>query len=146
MMMDTEQILRDTAASLCCDLLTDAPFQMGELQIEKVGFAEIPVVFVTIACPPKTIPSIVPVARQFIFRELEVAGIENGILEFTPSVQEQRRGKFVDCNSHSPTKGKNKMGIIYRFAFEIKRPFVGYFQWGGFCKRTGKIPERRETK
>ena len=140
-----EQILRGTAVSLCCDLLTDAPFQMSDLQIEKVGFAEIPVVFVTVACPAKAISAIVPVARQFVFRELEAAGIENEIVEFTPRVQEQRRGRFVDCNEHSRTKGKNKVGRFYRFSFEIKRPFVGYFQWSGFCKRVGQIPERTET-
>lgn len=141
--MDNEQLLRDSAASLCCDLLTDAPFQMGDLQIEKVGFAEIPVVFVTIACTPKAIPSIVPVARQFVFRELAAAGIENEIVAFTPTVQDQRRVKFVDCNEHSRSKGKNKMGSFYRFSFEIKPPFVGYFLWGGFCNRVGKIPELR---
>jgi hypothetical protein len=140
--IQAEQLLRGTAASLCGDLLTDAPFQMSDLQIEKVGFAEIPVVFVTVACPAKAISAIVPVARQFIFRELEAAGIENEIVEFTPTVQEQRRGRFVDCNEHSPTKGKNKVGRFYRFAFEIKRPFIGYFQWEGFCNRVGQIPER----
>ncbi len=145
--MNNEQLLRDSAASLFSDWLTNAPFQMGELQIEKVGFAEIPVVFVTVACPPKAISTLVPVVRQFVYRELEAAGIENEIVEFVPRVQDQgRRHRFVDCNEHSPTKGKNKMGYIYRFAFEIKRPFVGYFQWGGFCNRVGQMPERRETK
>ncbi len=137
-----EQLLRDTAASLCGDMLTDSPFQMGELQIEKVGFAAIPVVFVTVACPPKAVSLIVPVARQFIFRELEAAGIENEILAFTPTVEEQRRVRFVDCNEQSPTKGKNKMGRFYRFAFKIKRPFLGYFEWTGLGNRLGKIPDR----
>ena len=141
-----EQLMRDTAASLCCDMLTDAPYQMGDLRIEKVGFAEIPVVFVTVACPREAISAIVPVARQFIFRELAAAGIENEIVEFTPTVSTERRVRFTDCNEHSPTKGKNKMGCFCRFAFEIKRPFVGYFQWGGFCKRVGKIRERGETE
>ena len=140
-----EQLLRDAAASLCSDWLTDAPFQMSELRIEKVGFAEIPVVFVMAACPPKAVPAMVPVVRQFVFRELESAGIENGIVEFTPSVQEQRRLRFVDCNEHSPTKGRNKVGRLYRFAFEIKRRFTGYFQWEGLCRRVGQIPQRTPT-
>ena len=38
-----EQLLRDAAASLCSDWLTASPFQMSELRVEKVGFAEIPV-------------------------------------------------------------------------------------------------------
>jgi hypothetical protein len=140
-----EELLRGVAASLCSDWLTDAPFQMSELRVEKVGFAEIPVAFVMVACSPKAIPAMVPVVRQFIFRELEAAGIENEILEFTPTVQEQKRLRFVDCNEHSPSKGKNKMGRLYRFAFEIKRPFLGYFRWDGFCKRVGQIPERTPT-
>lgn len=144
--MHSEQFLRDTAASLACDLLTDAPFQMSDLQIEKVGFAEIPVAFVTVACPAKAISALVPVVRQFVFRELAAAGIDNEIVEFTPRVESKCRRRFVDCNEHSPTKGKNKMGRVYRFSFEIKPPFVGYFLWGGFCNRVGKIPERRETK
>ena len=115
---------------------------MGELRIEKIGFAEVPLVFVMVACPSNAITAMVPVARQFIFRELATAGIENEILEFTPTVETTRRVKFVDCNEHSPTKGKNKMGRLHRFAFEIKPPFVGYFQWGGFCKRVGQIPEK----
>ena len=83
----------------------------------------------------------VPVVRQFIFRELEAARLDNDILEFTPTVQDHKRCRFVDCNEHSPTKGKNKVGRLYRFSFKIKRPFIGYFQWGGFAKRVGSIPE-----
>ena len=37
--MDDETYLREVAISLASDLLTDAPYQMGDLQIEKVGFA-----------------------------------------------------------------------------------------------------------
>ncbi len=145
--MHREQFMRDVAASLACDLLTTAPLQMGDLQIEKVGFAEIPVAFVTVVCSPKSLSAVVPVVRQYVFRELAAAGIENGILEFRPTVQDQdRRRRFVDCNEHSQTKGKNKIGRSYRFAFEIKPPFVGYFLWGGFCNRVGKIPERNAEK
>jgi len=140
--MIVERLLRETAASLASDFLTDAPFQMGELRIEKVGFAEVPLVFVMVACPPNAITTMVPVVRQFIFRELATAGIENEILEFVPTVETTRRLKFVDCNEHSPTKGKNKMGRLHRFAFEVKPPFVGYFLWDGFGKRVGRIPDR----
>jgi hypothetical protein len=115
---------------------------MGELRIEKIGFAEVPLVFVMVACPPNAITTMVPVVRQFIFRELATAGIENEILKFTPTVETTRRLNFVDCNEHSPTKGKNKIGRLHRFAFKIKPPFVGYFEWGGFCKRVGQIPEK----
>ena len=137
-----EQLVRDSSASLVCDWLTTEPFQMGELRIEKVGFGKIPVVFVMVSCPPKAMRAMVPVVRQFIYRELAAAGIENEIVEFTPLVQDQGRKRFVDCNSHSPTKGKAKVGRSYRFALEIKPPFTGFFYWGGFCNRVGSIPVR----
>ena len=106
-----ERFLRDTIASFASDWLTTVPYQMSGLRIEKVGFAEIPVVFVTVICPQKAVTPMVPVVRQFVFRELEAAGIENEIVEFVPTVQDQgRRRRFVDCNEHSPTKGKNKVG------------------------------------
>jgi hypothetical protein len=140
--MSLERLVRDLAASLASDWLTATPFQMGELRIEKVGFAEIPLVFVMVACPANAITAMVPVVRQFVFRELEAARIENDIVELTPTVETTRRVKFVDCNEHSPTKGKNKMGRLHRFAFKIKPPYVGYFQWNGFCKRVGQIPEK----
>jgi hypothetical protein len=139
--MSIEQLVRDMAASLASDWLTATPFQMGELRIEKVGFAEVPVAFVIVACPANSITPMVPVVRQFVFRELESAKIDNEIVEITPTVQFGRRVKFVDCNEHSPTKGKNKMGRLHRFAFKIKPQFVGYFQWEGLSKRVGRIPE-----
>jgi hypothetical protein len=86
-----EQLLRDTSASLCCDWLTSVPFEMSELRIEKVGFAEIPLVFVMVACPEKAIAAMVPVVRQFVFRELAAAGIENEVVGYIPTVQDQGR-------------------------------------------------------
>lgn len=141
--MSLEQLVRDLSASLACDWHTTLPFQMGELRIEKVGFAEIPVVFVMVTCPEKAVSAMVPVVRQFVYRELAAAGIENEVVGYIPTVQDQgKRRRFVDCNEHSPTKGKNKVGRLYRFAFEIKPPFLGFFYWGGFCNRVGQIPER----
>lgn len=137
-----EQMLRGMAASLDCDFRAKSPYQMGDVRVEKVGFAEIPVVFVLVACQPKAIKAMRSVVRQFIFRELDAANIENDILEFTPTVQVGRKIRFVDCNENSPTKGKKKVGLLYRFAFEIKPPFMGFFNWGGFCNRVGSIPER----
>lgn len=122
------------------DWCTTAPFQIGDLQVERIGFAGIPVVYVMVTCPPKAVSSLVPVARQVVFRELTAAGLENEILEFAPGVQDQgRRLRFVDCNERSPTKGKNKMGRQYRFSFEIKKPFLGFFEWKG---NHGSIPEK----
>ena len=103
----TERQLRNAAASLNSDFLTEAPFQMGELQVEKVGFAEIPVVFdggLPAGCDYGD------GAGGSAVRVPGIAGSRNrernrGV---TPTVEEGRRRRFVDCNGHSPTKGKNK--------------------------------------
>jgi hypothetical protein len=137
-----EELLRGMTASLDCDFRSKSPYQMGDVRIEKVGFGETPIVFVIMACPPNSAKAKVLMVRQFIFRELAAAGIGNEILEFDPTIQVGRRVRFIDCNSHSRTKGKKMIGRLYRFAFRIKPPFMGVFSWGGFCNRVGKIPER----
>ena len=134
------QVLRAASASLAMDWCVNAPFQMGELQVERIGFANIPVVYVMVHCPPRAIGVIGPVVRQFVYRELATAGLQNEIVDFVPTVQSQnRRQRFVDCNEHSPTKGKNKMGGVYRFSFEIKQSCVGLFEWHGSY---GRLPQR----
>lgn len=144
--MDDETYLREMAVSLASDLLTNVPFQMGDLQIEKVGFADIPMVFVIMACPSSAISVMVAIVRQFVFRELEAAGITNEALEFKPTIERLRRRQFIDCNERSATKGKNKIGRVHRVAFTIRPQFVGYFEWGGSCKKVGRIPERHATR
>ena len=142
--MDVEQLARDVAASFHSNWLTHAPFELGEITVKRVGFADIPVVQIAVACKPDAISALTPMVRQVVFRELVGAGIPNEIVEFTPTVgsESERRYTFVDCNEHSETKGKRKHGKLYHWRFEIKRRFVGYFQWGGFCNRYGRIPER----
>ena len=138
-----EQLMRDTAASLCCDMLTDAPYQMGDLRIEKVGFAEIPVVFVTVACPREAISAIVPVARQFIFRELAAAGIENEIVELRPRLAQNDGSGLQIVTNTAPPRGRTRWAAFVVFAFEIKRPFLGYFRVGRVLQTGGKDTRTR---
>jgi len=124
-----EKLMRDVHASFNVNVGTTAPFAIGKFAVEKVGFANIPTVQVVMAC--KDTVSVVMVARQYVYRELEAAGVPNEAIEFTPTVQVQKqRHKFTDLNESSPDKGKTKMGLLVRFAFEIKEAFVKtYFEW-----------------
>lgn len=140
-----ERLLRDVAASTTIRFGTTAPFQLGEVQFEKVGFAESPVAQVMVYCYQRCISALVPIVRQHVFHELETAGMSSDILEFVPRVQINKRRRFVDCNESSPIKGKNKVGNCCRFTFDIKPDHVKDFVWDGFCHKIGHIPERRPT-
>jgi len=139
---ESEELAREVAASLHSDWLTHAPFELGAITVKKVGFADIPVVEIAVACKPDALSALTPVVRQVVFRELEGAGIPNEIVEFKPTVgsESERRFTFIDCNEHSPTKGKRKHGRLYHWRFHVKPKFLGYFEWDG---RSGRIPERK---
>ena len=144
---ETEHIGREIAKSLFINWGTTAPFQViGEIYIQKIGYAGIPIIGIKIAC--KDCRDLVAIARQMIYRELEVCGLESEIIEFTPTVGSENQGrryKFTDTNESSLTLGKNKYGILYHFHFEIKKVHVGHFEWGGFCNQYGALPHRPES-
>jgi len=138
-----DHLTRESAKSLACDWRTTAPFAMGRVQVERVGFGDIPIVYVQVHCKTADYPSIVPIARQAVYRELEEAGIPSEILCITAGVQQMgiRRKRFTDTNEASPTKGKNKMGYTWRISFEIKdKQMLEYFEWPSYNR--GRIPEK----
>jgi len=140
-----DQGVRELAKSLGIDFRTDAPYAMSGVRVEKVGFGNIPMVYVVVCCKEVDRTVLVAIARQAVYRELEAAGIPSEILCITAGVQEQgtRRSKFVDTNEASPSCGKNKFGCKYRYSFEIKNPkFLDYFEWESAFGRHGKIPEK----
>lgn len=138
-----ERLIRDATKLHCFSFGTQAPFQLGPVEIEKIGFGDIPVVHVRVFCKREQVSSLVPVARQYIYRELETAGMSSDILEFTPRVQVNQVRMFTDCNESSPTKGKTKRGHSCRFSFDIKPEHVHDFEWGGFAGKTGTIPTKK---
>jgi len=141
--MNTDDLLRDMTKSSCIDWRTTQPFQMGDVKVERIGFAADVLVYVMCHC--KDFQGMVAIARQVVYRALEEAGIPSEILEITCSVCKERdRRKFVDCNEASPTKGKNKFGGLYRLGFRVKNAkFYDYFEWPSY--RRGQIPERKTT-
>jgi hypothetical protein len=130
-------LARELAKSQAVSFGTTAPFQLGDVRIEKVGFADIPILGVIAMCRPQDISALVPIVRQYVYRELETSGMTSDILEFTPRVAVEKKRYFIDCNGSSPTKGQRKLGSACRFSFEIRKEHVGAFDWDG---RYGSIP------
>ena len=142
---ESEHLGREIAKSTAINWGTTAPFEIvGDLQIKRVGFADLHVVRIQIACKDEDLRAITPIARQIVYRELEAHGLESEILEFTPTVgcESSRRYKFTDCNESSPTKGKGKFGKLRHWTFEIKKEHYGHFEWDW---KSGRFPERKAS-
>jgi hypothetical protein len=136
-----EPLLRGVAKSFYLSYGTNAPFQLGPVRFERIGFADIPVALVHVFCRRDAVAALVPIVRQHVYHELETAGLSSDILEFVPGAQVNETRMFVDCNESSPTKGKTKRGQSCRFTFDIKPECVKMLTWKG---RIGSIPTRRE--
>lgn len=143
---DPEKYIRQMAVSSSIRFGTEAPFQLGNFLVAKIGFANIPVVGMVVTCRPEDRGALTPIVRSFVYTELEGAGIPNEAVEFTPTIGQTERGSratmFVDTNESSPTKGKRKKGQVYEWHFEIKKPYVDRFVWPKYGSPSrGKLPE-----
>jgi hypothetical protein len=143
---DMEKVLRQLATASAVRIATEAPFCLGRIFVKKIGFANIPIVGMTVYCHPRDTRALTPIARSFVYVELENAGIPNEAVEFTPSLGQGERGHrqvmFVDINESSATKGKRRRGQEYEFHFEIKKEWVQKFVWPTSGNpRAGKFPE-----
>ena len=126
--MTTEELIRGMAKASTISWKTKAAFNMGKARFVRQGFASIPSIAVTVISPATT-GDLVPIVRQVVYRQLEQAlGNVKGIEGTTPSDwlatspvvgTRSRKRKFEDQNPDSPTNGKNKMGQVHEFWFEI---------------------------
>jgi hypothetical protein len=116
-----EQLLKQAHASLCITWGTDAPFEIGKVRAEKIGYAQIPCVVVSVTCRDADLSALVPIVRQRVYTELASLGWTPDDIEFRPMTQRNRRRKFTDGNERSETYGRNKFGNEYRFSFEMGR-------------------------
>lgn len=89
---------------------TTAPHKMFEPRGVRIGYAEIPCVEVPAIVAQKSIPSIIPVARQKAIGYADVMGWQ---LKFMPTVNVGRRVRFTD------QEGKKRMGETVKIHFEI---------------------------
>ena len=134
---ERNRLLRDMHTSEGARFGTSAPYAIESgIVIEKVGFGDVPLAYVMIACRYEHTSALVPIARQYVFEWLQEQGILNDVVEFTPGVARQReRHRFMDANEASPTCGRYRYGALSRFGFEIKAAGITYFAWTG---RRGK--------
>lgn len=137
----TEELVRGLHASLVVSFGTTAPFAIGKVRAEKVGFASIPRVVVDVDCRAEDVGALVPIVRQRVFAELAERGWDNHVIGLKPGVGQWRRRRFVDQNEDSESFGKNKFGHQHVFGFDIVddefRKFT--FAGGGSFAR---LPER----
>ena len=137
------QLLKSVHNSLAVRWGTSAPFHIGWIEAEKIGFAGIPSVVCNVFCRDEDLGSLVPIVRQRVYTELGSRGWGPDDIEFTPTTQRGRRRKFTDTNESSETRGREKFGILYRFSFEMERELAhATFQGSGSFK---KLPTKEQA-
>lgn len=137
----SEDLLRAASRSLAIRWGTDAPYSIGHVSAEKVGYAQIPSVVVSVICRDEDVPALVPIVRQRVFAELAERGWPDEQIEFRPNVQRGRRRKFTDENESSESHGRAKFGVEQRFRFEMRRELAqATFQGFGSFARLPNAP------
>ena len=126
-----DSLLKAVHESLCIRFGTTAPYAIGQVTAEKVGYAQIPSVVVTVTCRDEDVGALVPIVRQRVYGELAERGWTADDVEFRPSMMRGRRRKFRDENESSRSHGRDKFGVEYRFRFDMGRAlasatFVGF--------------------
>lgn len=116
-----EDLLRAATRSLCVHWGTNAPYSIGRVSAERIGYAQTPCVVVTATCRGEDVDVLVPILRQRVFGELAERGWGDEHIAFRPTVQRGRRRKFVDDNTASASHGRDKFGIEHRYSFEMDR-------------------------
>ena len=125
-----EQLLRDVHTGLTIRFGTDAPYRIGKIGFEKVGYAQTPMLVVPVDVPANAIDALVPIARQAAFAYLAERGVPDSALQFACSVRMGRKRRFADDNESSPSHGANKMGLACAFHFECTPMLTAAVQWG----------------
>lgn len=142
-----EALLRSLHTHLCIRWGTEAPFQIGSVSAQKVGFAEIPRVVVPVWCREEDVSALVPIVRQRVFAELASRGWTDEVVEFTPGVrlESRRRRKFTDENEESETFGRARYGHQHVFGFDIRDKHFRDATFQGFGS-FAKLPEWKENR
>lgn len=114
-----DQLLVEAHASLAVEFATTVPFQIMGVEFERIGFGKLPTMVVRMYA--KNAQDVVMVARQYLYREMALAGVQPDCVEFTPTVTvPSRKSRFTDTNSRSKSKGRHKMGYLLEWHFVIK--------------------------
>ena len=141
-----QDLLISAHTSLCIRWGTIAPYCVGGIRGERVGYAQDPHVVVSVSCHSRYIPALVPIVRQRVYGELAERGWDPLKIEFTPNVMTMRKRKFRDGNESSPTYGKNKIAESHEFRFlmlpELAR---ATFHGPGMSGYMRSIPNREDV-
>ena len=116
-----DELLKAMHASLCVRFGTPAPYSIGRVSGEKVGYAQDPCLVVNVVCRQESIEALVPIVRQHVYGELAERGWTPDDIEFTQGTQRGRRRKFRDQNETSESYGRDKFGVEHRFSFRMGR-------------------------
>jgi hypothetical protein len=131
-MSENTELLKQIHSSLCIRFGTQAPYEIGKIRAERVGFASIPTVTFDVSCRQEDVSSLVPILRQRMYGELAERGWTPDDVEFSPTVGGSYRGRmFVDQNEESESFGRKKKGVRLEFRWEMKKDlaaatFVGF--------------------
>jgi hypothetical protein len=143
---DGEGLLRAAHKSLCIRFGTTAPFQLGKVRAEKVGYAQIPRVIMDVVCREQDVDALIPIVRQRVYGELAERGWDDTVLEFRPSVgmSSRRRARFTDQNESSQSYGRQKMGCRMTVGFDIVDAEFRHATFRGFGSYAS-LPSRGEA-
>jgi hypothetical protein len=116
-----EGLLRAAHRSLCIRFGTSAPYELGRVRAQKIGYAQIPRVVMDVVCRERDVDALIPIVRQRVYGELAERGWDDSVLAFRPSVgmDSRRRAKFTDGNESSESFGRSKMGCRMTVGFDI---------------------------
>jgi hypothetical protein len=139
--LDNVELLRSMHASLCIRFGTTAPYKIGKVRGEKVGYAQIPSLVLDVYCRDEDLGALVPIVRQYVYGELAERGWSADDLGFVPGTMRGRRRKFRDENESSESYGRDKFGIEYQFRFDMNRElaaatFVGFGSFKSIPEKT----------
>lgn len=128
---DLTDLLKLAHGSLCIRFGTTAPFSIGRVSAERVGYAQDPCLTLNVVVRDEDLPALVPIVRQRVYGELAERGWTADDIAFTPSTMRGRRRKFRDENESSESFGRDKFGTEYAFRFHMERElaaatFVGF--------------------
>src|SRR4051812_27172016 len=110
---EIDQLVRAAASSLAISWHTGAPFAIGKIRAERVGFASLPGVVLNVYCREADLPGVIPVVRQRVYGELAERGWRPEDISVVPMVSTGRTRKYRDENERSDSHGRNKMGVEY---------------------------------
>lgn len=133
--MNEQELLKQLSNSLCVRFGTDAAYWIGQVAAERVGYAQLPSVVVNVICRPEDVEVLVPIIRQRVYGELAERGWSGpDDVGFVPSIGQdsRRKKKFSDANESSPTFGRDKMGLVHRFRFDMRSKRLAAVAFAGF--------------